>query len=74
LEGERGGGGGGGPLARKSLGGGGVGGELLHWVNWKICPDSLWKWVSLSTGAAIVPRETWRLGGEARMPGSLKDG
>ena len=49
-------------------------GELLYWEPWKICSDSLRVWASLSIGAPIVPRGTcvWR--GEARMPGTLKDG
>ena len=45
------------------LRGGGLGGELLHWEPWKICSDSLRIWASLSTGAPIVPRGTWCLGG-----------
>jgi len=41
---------------------------------WKICSDSLWIWASLSIGAPMEPRETWCLGGEAPIPGTLKDG
>ena len=37
---------------------GGVLGELLPWGPWKICPDSLWIWASLSeelaTGGRLV--------------------
>jgi len=51
------------------------GGELLHWGPWKIYPDSLRIWASLSTGTPIVPSGSWCLGGgEDPIPGTLKDG
>jgi len=43
-------------LSLKRIHGGGLGGELLRWESWKICPGSLRIWTSLSTGAPIVPR------------------
>jgi len=51
-------------LSLKRLRGGGLGGETPSLgTPRKICPDSLRIWVSLSTGAPIVPRGTWCLGG-----------
>jgi len=41
----------------------GPGGGLLHWEPWKIFSDSLQIWASLSTGASVVLRGTWCLGG-----------
>ena len=61
-------------LSLTRLCGRGHGGEHLHWEPWKICSDSLWIWASPSIRAPIVPRGTWCLGREARIPGTLKDG
>ena len=48
-------------------------GELRHWGPRRICSDNL-RICALPMGDPTVPRESWCLGGEARLSGILKDG